>query len=75
VNQGFLFGCSVGLLGPGPGLAWDKNGLVVNHAYSIMKAVEIEGKRLVLVRNPWGRKEWEGPWSEASKVLVLDIIS
>jgi len=42
-------------------------GLVANHAYSVLRAVECKGKRFVVVRNPWGRKEWTGPWSDGSK--------
>ena len=34
------------------------------HAYSVMKAVDIDGERLLLLKNPWGKGEWTGPWSE-----------
>ena len=46
VNKQFLFGCDTGPFG---GLGMQK-GIVENHAYSIMKAVEIDGERLVLLK-------------------------
>ncbi|KAM7191453.1 hypothetical protein V8F20_009276 [Naviculisporaceae sp. PSN 640] len=64
VNQQFLFGCSTGVWGRGWG---DRKGIMEGHAYSVMKAVEIDGERLVLLRNPWGKGEWQGPWSDGSK--------
>eukprot|EP00900_Chrysochromulina_parva_P012449 jgi/Chrpa1/21204/Chrysochromulina_OHIO_Genome00006541-RA len=46
-------------------------GILVNHAYSLIDVQEVgdgEGKlRLVQLRNPWGMKEWEGPWSDSSR--------
>jgi hypothetical protein len=39
----------------------------VGHAYSVLKAVEYNGKRFVKVRNPWGSCEWGGAWSDGSK--------
>ncbi|KAH8646649.1 hypothetical protein BX600DRAFT_490486 [Xylariales sp. PMI_506] len=63
-NQDFLFGCSTGMWGLGWG---DRKGIVELHAYSIMKAIEINGQRLVLLKNPWGKGEWKGPWSDGSK--------
>ncbi|KAJ3044359.1 hypothetical protein HDV00_002251 [Rhizophlyctis rosea] len=42
------------------------NGLVPGHAYSILRAVEKNGKRFVLIRNPWGKTEWNGKWSDGS---------
>jgi hypothetical protein len=47
-------------------------GLVCGHAYSIVKLVELHDAkmenprkthRLIHIRNPWGEKEWIGPWS------------
>ncbi|KAJ8077429.1 hypothetical protein PM082_001859 [Marasmius tenuissimus] len=43
------------------------NGLYGGHAYSILRAVEVKGKRFVVLRNPWGKGEWTGPWSDGSK--------
>jgi hypothetical protein len=46
VNKQFLFGCATGLFG-GYGM---RKGIVEGHAYSIMKAVEMDGERLLLVK-------------------------
>ncbi|KAJ3247153.1 hypothetical protein HDU77_008703 [Chytriomyces hyalinus] len=44
----------------------NSNGLYGGHEYSVLKAVEAKGKRLVLIRNPWGKAEWHGKWSDGS---------
>ncbi|KAF7345637.1 Calpain catalytic domain-containing protein [Mycena venus] len=68
-NKDRLFGCAFnGLDGTRSG-DWDAtiNGLHGNHAYSVLRAVEVKGKRFLVVRNPWGESEWTGPWSDGSK--------
>ncbi|KAJ3564439.1 hypothetical protein NP233_g8293 [Leucocoprinus birnbaumii] len=42
-------------------------GLVGGHAYSVLKAIEVAGKRFLVIRNPWGHSEWTGPWSDGSR--------
>ena len=42
-------------------------GLVGSHAYSVLRAVEVKGKRFLVIRNPWGKSEWTGRWSDGSK--------
>lgn len=47
-------------------------GLVDAHAYSLIGAKLItldNGKteRLIQIRNPWGKKEWQGAWGDKSK--------
>lgn len=37
-----------------------------NHAYGILQAKEAEGKKFIHIRNPWGKGEWEGRWSDKS---------
>lgn len=64
VNKDFLFGCSTGVWGRGWG---EREGIVELHAYSVLKAREIDGIRLVLLKNPWGKHEWKGAWSDGSK--------
>ncbi|KAJ7693200.1 hypothetical protein B0H17DRAFT_1010276 [Mycena rosella] len=68
-NKDRLFGCSFqGLDGSRSGDNQAKIfGLIGNHAYSVLRAVEAKGKRFVVVRNPWGKSEWTGPWSDGSK--------
>ncbi|KAG9051260.1 hypothetical protein FS837_010547 [Tulasnella sp. UAMH 9824] len=80
VGQDRLFACFTP--GTTPGASEDyltaldgeeNEGLISGHAYSIIKAInfrsedgEHEGKFL-RIRNPWGRKEWSGPWSDGSE--------
>ncbi|CAK7200878.1 hypothetical protein SEUCBS139899_003577 [Sporothrix eucalyptigena] len=71
VNDTFLFGCSTGVWGKGRG---DRGGIVEQHAYSVMRAIEMDGVRLVLLKNPWGRHEWRGAWSDGSKEWTADWI-
>eukprot|EP00456_Euglypha_rotunda_P055207 TRINITY_DN44838_c0_g1_i5.p1 TRINITY_DN44838_c0_g1~~TRINITY_DN44838_c0_g1_i5.p1 ORF type:complete len:111 (-),score=18.12 TRINITY_DN44838_c0_g1_i5:10-303(-) len=42
------------------------SGIVQGHAYALLKVVECDNHRLVQLRNPWGRKEWNGDWSDKS---------
>ena len=69
VNEEFLFGCGTGLfanwLYPGP--PRDRQGIAEQHSYSIMEARQVDNHRLLLLRNPWGRREWRGPWSDGSE--------
>lgn len=62
VNKTFLFGC--GQMG---GIYGERRGIQEKHAYSIMEAREIDGQRLLKLRNPWGRTEWTGRWSDGSE--------
>ena len=42
------------------------NGLITGHAYSITGIYNINGEKLIKLRNPWGNeKEWLGDWSDS----------
>ncbi|KAI1350961.1 hypothetical protein F5Y01DRAFT_284225 [Xylaria sp. FL0043] len=72
VNDEFLFGCSTGMWGA----VWgERKGIVELHAYSVMRAVEMDGQRLVLLKNPWGKGEWTGPWSDGSKEWTAEWLT
>lgn len=43
------------------------SGLLINHAYSIIGAEQVQGHKLIRIRNPWGRGEWTGAWGDDSK--------
>lgn len=48
-------------------------GLIPGHAYTLLKIKIIEhpqkGKvKLLKIRNPWGKEEWQGDWSDGSKL-------
>ncbi|MCJ1474171.1 hypothetical protein MMC13_002829 [Lambiella insularis] len=68
VNDQYLFGCVTGCFDDwkGGGQYTDRKGVVAMHAYSIMEAREINGERLVKIRNPWGKTEWQGAWSDGA---------
>ncbi|KIW73097.1 hypothetical protein PV04_01241 [Phialophora macrospora] len=69
VGQEFLFGCATGFYAnwlDTSGAPREREGISEGHAYSIMDAKEINGQRLLKLRNPWGKKEWTGRWSDGS---------
>ncbi|KAJ3569972.1 hypothetical protein NP233_g4705 [Leucocoprinus birnbaumii] len=50
-------------------------GLVTAHAYAVLRAVESKGRRFVVLRNPWGKIEWTGRWSDGSKEWTKEWIN
>ena len=42
--------------------------LVPNHSYVVLDQLELHsGQRLILLRNPWGREEYNGAWSDGDR--------
>jgi len=60
-----LMGCAIDASNELPESKLDC-GLLANHAYSILKAKEVDGIKFLRIRNPWGQGEWTGDWSDNS---------
>ena len=50
-----------------------KAGLVPGHAYSIIQVKQHEDIKLVNIRNPWGRFEWDGDWSDDHELWTEEL--
>jgi hypothetical protein len=73
-----LMGCSIKGQGKeGPHIGDDgPTGLIMNHAYGLNDIFELKVKdqekavRLLRIRNPWGKSEWNGAWGADSEELT-----
>lgn len=50
-------------------------GLVPGHAYTLLECLSTVngGHRLCKVRNPWGKFEWDGDWSDSSPLWTPEL--
>lgn len=46
--------------------ATSKLGIVQGHAFSILRLADVDGHKLMQIRNPWAKGEWTGDWSDNS---------
>jgi alpha-tubulin suppressor-like RCC1 family protein len=51
------------------------DGLIAGHCYGILKAVDLgcAEQRLIKLRNPWGKTEWTGDWSDSSTLWTAQL--
>ncbi|KAK8848322.1 hypothetical protein M9Y10_019385 [Tritrichomonas musculus] len=50
-------------------------GIVLSHAYAIMKVRKCQGKNFICLRNPWGNdQEWLGDYSDTSSLWTPKLI-
>jgi len=71
-DKGYLMGASVssssGAMVADTSAA-EAMGLITDHAYSLLEAVQAGPFRLLKLRNPWGRGGWTGDYSRSSDPL------
>ena len=47
----------------------DDLGIAYAHAYSVLGTEQLSnGQKLIMVRNPWGKEDYIGDWSDKSKL-------
>jgi len=48
-------------------------GIVGNHAYTVVSVHEVQGYKLLKLRNPWGNFEWKGDFSDSSPLWTESL--
>ncbi|KYG49847.1 hypothetical protein M433DRAFT_139740 [Acidomyces richmondensis BFW] len=67
VNKKFLFG--------GGSKPANSKGFIGSHAYAVLEAWEEGDLKLLKLRNPWGEVEWEGDWSDGSRLWTAEMMT
>lgn len=46
----------------------DRTGLVSTHAFAVINLAEVDGVKLIMLKNPWSHLRWKGNYSEQDTV-------
>ena len=57
---------------------FEKMGLIGGHAYGLIAVKQLRDEngndlQLLCIRNPWGRDEWNGDWSDKSPLWTDEL--
>ena len=74
VNKEFLFGASTRGYSHSDPYGKGRQGIFDDHCYSILRALNYKNHRLLLIKNPWGHTEWNGPWSDGSSQWTSEAL-
>lgn len=69
-NKKYIMNCS----SKGSGEVKSDNGIISGHAYTLVGAYQLpNGDKIFKLRNPWGRGEWTGEYSDKSDVWTPEL--
>jgi len=70
-QKGFVM--TAGTSGDVLNLPIEEMGLSPGHAYTVLDLHEINGEKVMRLRNPWGNGEYSGDWSDSSKKWTEEL--
>ena len=51
----------------------DALGLCGGHAYGVLRSVECDGERMLMIKNPWGKYVWKGKYSKPNSLWTPNL--